>query len=175
MAASLPEVRLSRRATNGIHLHVAEAGPADGPLLILLHGFPEYWRSWRHQIGPLASAGYHVLAPDQRGYNLSDKPSGIAAYDLDQLAADVVGLADATGAATFSIVGHDWGASVGWWLAGTMPHRVSRLVALAAPHPAVWREGMRSEPEQRRLSRYVGLFRLPWLPEFLARNGDSRH
>ena len=81
-------------ATNGITLHVAEAGPADGPLLILLHGFPEFWYGWRHQIGPLAAAGYHVIVPDQRGYNLSDKPQGVDAYRLDELAADVVGLAD---------------------------------------------------------------------------------
>jgi len=93
--ADLREViRFSRIATNGIHLHVAGAGPSDGPLVVLLHGFPEFWYGWRNQIAPLAERGFHVVAPDKRGYNLSDKPKGVGAYDLDQLAADVVGLAD---------------------------------------------------------------------------------
>ena len=120
-------VRFSRIATNGIHLHVAEAGPHGGPLVVLLHGFPEFWYSWRNQIVPLAERGFHVVAPDQRGYNLSDKPPGIGSYDLDQLVADVVGLADHFRHQTFAVVGHDWGASVGWWLAGRHANRVRRL------------------------------------------------
>ncbi|MFL5028000.1 MAG: alpha/beta fold hydrolase, partial [Microvirga sp.] len=84
-----------RHQLNGIALHCIEAGPEDGPLVILLHGFPEFWWGWRDQIGPLAEAGFRVLVPDQRGYNLSDKPEGRRAYDLDNLAKDVVGLADA--------------------------------------------------------------------------------
>src|SRR4051812_849432 len=87
-------VRFSRIPASGVHLHVAEAGPSDGPLLFLLHGFPEFWYEWRNQIGPLAARGFHVVAPDQRGYNLSDKPGGVASYDLDHLAADIVRLAD---------------------------------------------------------------------------------
>src|SRR5438270_3890267 len=108
--ANLKDVlRFSRIPANGIHLHVAEAGPSDGPLLFLLHGFPEFWYGWRNQIGPLAERGFHVVAPDQRGYNLSDKPRGIASYDLDCLADDVIGLADRLGHKRFDVVGHDWG------------------------------------------------------------------
>src|SRR5215831_11749379 len=118
MAQLAETVRFSRIATNGIRLHVAEAGPSDGPLVVLLHGFPEFWFGWRNQIAPLAERGFHIVAPDQRGYNLSDKPKGIGAYDLDQLAADVLGLADHFRQQTFSVVGHDWGAAVAWWLAG---------------------------------------------------------
>jgi pimeloyl-ACP methyl ester carboxylesterase len=162
-------VRFSRIPTNGIQLHVAEAGPADGPLVILLHGFPEFWYGWRNQIAPLAARGFHVVAPDQRGYNLSDKPAGIANYDLDLLAADVIGLADHFGRQTFALVGHDWGSAVGWWTAGLYPGRVERLAILNAPHPAVWLEAMRNNPVQRRKSSYVRLFGIPWLPEFLIR------
>jgi pimeloyl-ACP methyl ester carboxylesterase len=163
------DVKFSRIATNGVRLNVAEAGPADGPLVILLHGFPEFWFCWRAQIGPLTEKGHHVVAPDQRGYNLSDKPRGVAAYDLDVLARDIVGLADHFGAKTFSLVGHDWGAIVGWWLAQNYPDRVAKFVSISAGHPAVWRERMESDPVQRRLSTYVRMFRIPWFPEYIVR------
>jgi pimeloyl-ACP methyl ester carboxylesterase len=165
------EIRNSWVAANGVELHVAEAGPEDGPLVVLLHGFPEHWRAWRAYFAPLAEAGYHVVAPDQRGYGASDKPAGAGAYDLDVLAADVCGLADHFGRRRFSLVGHDWGASVGWWLATTHPERLERLVAISAPHPAVWREAMRDHPGQRRQSAYVRFFALPWLPEVVLRFG----
>lgn len=166
------DVKFSRIATNGVHLHVAEAGPADGPLVVLLHGFPEFWFCWRAQIGPLAAKGYHVVVPDQRGYNLSDKPRGVAAYDLDVLARDVVGLADRFGAKRFFVAGHDWGAIVGWWLAQNYPDRVEKFVSISAGHPAVWRERMESDPVQRQLSTYVRLFRIPWFPEFIIRRNN---
>jgi pimeloyl-ACP methyl ester carboxylesterase len=172
----MPEetVRFSRVATNGIELHIAEAGPPEGPLVFLLHGFPEFWYSWRNQIGPLAEAGFHVIAPDQRGYNLSGKPTGVSSYDLDCLQADILGLAGHFGQNTFSIAGHDWGGSVGWGLAGKQASRVKRLVALNAPHPAVWLEAMRAYPAQKRKSRYVQLLKLPYLPEILVRLGNFK-
>jgi epoxide hydrolase 4 len=165
--SSLHEVRFSRIAINGIHLHVAEAGPSTGPLVFLLHGFPEFWYGWRNQIVPLSADGFHVIAPDQRGYNLSDKPKDIASYDLDHLAPDVTGLADHFGREAFAIVGHDWGSSVGWWLAGQHPERVKRLAVLNAPHPAVWVEAMRNNQAQKQKSSYVRLFQIPYLAEFL--------
>ncbi len=166
--SKLPEiVRFSRISTNGIHLHIAEAGPSNGLLVFLLHGFPEFWYGWRNHIQPLSARGFHVVAPDQRGYNLSDKPRGVASYHLDHLSADIVGLADHFGRETFAVVGHDWGASVGWWLAGQHPNRVERLAVLNAPHPAVWVEAMRNNPIQKRKSSYVRLFQIPYLPEFL--------
>lgn len=163
------QLKFSYVKTNGVTLHVAEAGPQDGPLLILLHGFPEFWYGWRHQIALLTEAGFHVIVPDQRGYTLSDKPKGWAAYTLDQLAGDVIGLADHYGAERFYLAGHDWGAAVGWWTAQNFPNRVRRFIALSAGHPAAWRAGMESDPEQKRKSRYVKLFALPWLPEALMR------
>jgi pimeloyl-ACP methyl ester carboxylesterase len=160
-----------RIALPGVTLNVAQAGPNDGPLLVLLHGFPEFHGEWRDYIAALAAQGFHVLAPDQRGYNLSDKPAGVDAYRLDQLANDILELADHFGAASFQVVGHDWGAAVAWWIATIAPQRLKRFVVLNAPHPAVWRHAMAHDPVQRKLSRYVQTLRLPWLPEFLIRAG----
>ncbi|MGZ5924350.1 MAG: alpha/beta fold hydrolase [Rhizomicrobium sp.] len=103
----LSAVRFTKRVCNDVTLHVAEAGPGNGPLVILLHGFPEYWFGWRHQIAALVSAGFHVVMPDQRGYDLSDKPVGIANYDVDKLAGDVVALAAHYTNEPFRLVGHD--------------------------------------------------------------------
>jgi epoxide hydrolase 4 len=162
-------IQLARVEVNGIVLHVAEAGPKHGRLVLLLHGFPEYWEAWEGYFEPLVAAGYHVVAPDQRGYNLSDKPSKVGAYDLSTLAADVIGLADHFGRRCFTVVGHDWGGLVGWWIATHHPERLEQLVVLNAPHPSIWREAMRSHPEQRRRSWYVRFFQLPFLPEALLR------
>ncbi|MGI4798126.1 MAG: alpha/beta fold hydrolase, partial [Janthinobacterium lividum] len=109
-----PSWTTNHRQVNGLSLHVVEAGPADGPLLILLHGFPEFWWAWRHQIDPLAKQGYHVVVPDMRGYDQSDAPQDVASYRLDVLVADVLALADLFGADRFRLVGHDWGAIVAW-------------------------------------------------------------
>jgi pimeloyl-ACP methyl ester carboxylesterase len=158
-------------ATNGIHLHAVEAGPEGGPLLILLHGFPEAWFAWRHQIAPLAAAGFHVVAPDQRGYNLSDKPARIAAYNLETLARDVVGLIDEVGEEKACVAGHDWGGAVGWWLGVRHPERLRRLALLNIPHPRVLERTLRTSSAQRRKSSYMFFFQLPWLPERSFRAG----
>lgn len=151
--------------TNGIRLHAVEAGSAGGPLVILLHGFPEFWYGWHRQIEPLAAAGFHVLAPDQRGYNLSDKPQKIAAYNLDLLACDVVGLIEEAGAGKARVVGHDWGGAVAWWLGIKHPERLEKLALLNVPHPLVMRRAVRQDPVQRKKSSYIFYFQLPWLPE----------
>ena len=156
-------------ATNGISLHVVQDGPSAGRLVILLHGFPEFWYGWRRQIPYLAAAGYRVWAPDQRGYNLSDKPDGIAAYTLDELAADVIGLVDAAGQKKALVVGHDWGAAVAWWLAAKYPDRIARMVVINVPHLSVIQAHVRRSLRQMRKSWYVLYFQLPWLPERLAR------
>jgi len=166
------ELAFSHIQANGMRLHVAEAGPGNGPLVFLLHGFPESWYAWRGQIGALAAAGFRVVAPDQRGYGRSDKPRHASEYRLDVLAADILGLANAMARDRFCVVGHDWGASVGWWLATRYPQRMDRFVALNAPHPVVWHEAMRGDPEQRRKSWYVRFFRLPAIPEWLLARND---
>jgi pimeloyl-ACP methyl ester carboxylesterase len=150
---------------NGVSLHVVDAGDPDAPLLILLHGFPEFWWAWRKQITLLAQAGYHVVVPDMRGYNLSSAPQEVEAYALDILAADVVALADAFGAGAFYLVGHDWGSAIAWWTAAYHPSHVKRVVAMDGPHPNIWAAQALKHPIQALRSAYVGFFQLPWLPE----------
>lgn len=172
----LPEGAAARFVeTNGVRLHVVEAGPQDGPLVILLHGFPEFWYGWRHQLAPLAEAGYRVVVPDQRGYNLSDKPRPVSAYRLDLLAADVEGLMRASGRERAHVVGHDWGAAVAWWLALRRPERVASLAVLNVPHPVVMRRHLLRNPRQRRRSWYIFFFQLPWLPEWYLRRRNWRN
>jgi pimeloyl-ACP methyl ester carboxylesterase len=154
---------------NEINLHVVQDGPSTGQLAILLHGFPEFWYGWRQQIPYLAAAGYRVWAPDQRGYNLSDKPEGIASYTLDRLGADVINLMDAAGRDTAFVVGHDWGAAVAWWVAAKFPSRLVRMVVINVPHGAVLTKHLRRNFNQMRKSWYMLFFQLPWLPEALAR------
>ena len=150
---------------NNLDFHVVMAGPADGPLLLLLHGFPEFWYGWRRQIPALAAAGYHVWAPDQRGYNRSAKPRRVSDYDIDLLARDVIGMIDASGRRQVHLVGHDWGAAVAWWVAGHYPERLASLTILNVPHLHVMKEAILHNPAQRRRSWYIYFFQLPWLPE----------
>ena len=174
---SLPaDVPGERRSVtvDGRRFHLIDAGPADGELVLLLHGFPEFWYGWRDQIGPLARAGYRVLVPDQRGYNRSAKPDAVSAYRIDRLASDVTGLIDAHDRETAAIVGHDWGGVVGWWLAIHEQRRVRRLVACNAPHPTVIRRRLRTDPGQLLRSSYAVAFQLPTVPEALSRAFDWR-
>ncbi len=167
---SLPQTEL-RRLHNGITLEVASSGPADGPLVILLHGFPDSWRTWRNQIPHLVATGFRVLAPNMRGYGGSDQPSGVSSYDLDRLIDDVLALADSEGAPRFQLVGHDWGGIVAFWTAACFPERVTRLSVLNAPHPGAFRKYVLKHPSQLLKSWYVGFFQLPAIPEALLRRG----
>ena len=157
-------------ATNGVKLHVVQAGDPQGPLVIFLHGFPDFWYGWRRQIGALAAAGFRVWAPDQRGYNLSDKPGGVADYGLDLLAQDIVGLMDAAGVERASVVGHDWGGAVAWWLGLHHSDRVAKLAILNSPHPAAFTRYLRNNRRQQVKSAYMAFFQLPRLPEFASRH-----
>ena len=156
----------------GLRLHAAVAGPEDGRSVILLHGFPEFWAGWLKQIGPLAAAGLRVVVPDQRGYNLSGKPAGIAAYRLDRLAGDVLALMDGLGWKNASVVGHDWGGVVAWAVAALFPERVARLAVLDAPYAPVVFRTLRSHPEQILKSAYMFYFQLPGIPEAAFRRHD---
>jgi pimeloyl-ACP methyl ester carboxylesterase len=127
----MPDVQHRFVETNGIRMHVAEAG--SGPLVVLLHGFPESWYSWRHQIQTLAEAGYHVVAPDQRGYGQTDRPAEIEKYSMFHLVGDVIGLLDALGEERAVVVGHDWGAPVAWTTAQFRPDRVRGVIGLSVP------------------------------------------
>jgi len=154
----------------GVTLHVAKAG--EGPPILLLHGFPENWTSWEHQIPVLAAAGYSVLAPDLRGYGASDRPPGRRAYRIPDLVEDAAALIRSTGGPA-AVVGHDWGGVIAWALAARHPDLVSRLVIVNAPHPRLF---ARSLVRTRQILRswYVLFFQLPWLPEAAIRFGDFR-
>jgi pimeloyl-ACP methyl ester carboxylesterase len=153
--------------TNSVNLHVVQAGPEDGPLIIFLHGFPEFWYGWRKQLPYFAARGYRVWVPDQRGYNLSDKPRDLQRYNQDYLADDLIGLIDAAGREKAFVVGHDWGAAVLWWAAIKYPERLEKIAILNVPHHSVFRRKLRDSSDQRRRSWYIGFFQIPWLPEAL--------
>lgn len=158
--------------TGGVRLHVVTAGPAEGPMVLLLHGFPEAWFGWRRQMGLLAARGYFVVAPDQRGYNTSDKPNPIRDYAVDRLTEDALGLATAFGRHKLSVVGHDWGGVVAWWLGLDHADRVERMCVMNMPHPKVLARSLRT----RQLARfwYVALFQIPGLAEGLLPRNDFR-
>lgn len=159
----------------GINFRINEAGPRDGPAIILLHGFPESARAWRKLMDPLARKGFRVIAPDMRGYGGSDAPEGIEPYALGTLAADIPALADALGIAGFVLVGHDWGGIIAWAVAAAYPDRVDRLIILNAPNPGIFGRTARRYPLQLLRSFYVGVFQLPRLPErLLSANNFSR-
>ena len=155
----------------GLRLHCVEAG--TGPLVVLLHGFPEFWYAWRHQLPALASAGYRVVAPDLPGYNTSDKPPRVRDYRPQVLAQAVADLIVSLGAGSAVVAGHDWGGGLAWLLAMHHPERVERLVVLNAPHPIRFLKGLHS-PRQLRRSWYILAFQLPWLPERLVAARDFR-
>lgn len=140
-------------------------GPEDGPVVVLLHGFPEFWYGWRAQIEPLAAAGFRVIVPDQRGYNLSSKPSGVASYALRELVSDVMAIADQLGRQKIFLAGHDWGGAVAWSAALLHPQRIAKLAVLNVPHPSVMRRYMLTRLRQTLRSWYIFLFQFPYLPE----------
>jgi epoxide hydrolase 4 len=168
---TLGEVELAHRYADlgDVQLHYVEAG--EGPLVLLLHGFPQFWYQWRHQIPALVEAGFRVVAPDMRGYNLSDKPHGVQAYRVELLARDVERLIRTCGEGTATVVGHDWGAIAAWIAAMRLPGRFERLAILNVPHPARSLDGLLS-PMQLLRSSYMFFFQIPRLPEEVIRAGD---
>lgn len=154
--------------SNGIRLHYVTQG--EGNLMLMLHGFPEFWYSWRHQI-PEFAQDHKVVALDLRGYNESDKPKAVAAYRMDELIKDVEGVIRGLGYDRCILVGHDWGGAIAWNFAYTYPEMVDRLIVLNLPHPAKFSQGLRT-PQQLLRSWYIFFFQLPWLPELLLQSGD---
>lgn len=155
---------------NGVRFHYAAQG--SGPLVLLVHGFPERWFSWRRQIPALAAAGYRVVAPDLRGYGLSDKPTD--GYEITNLALDIARLIPALGADQATVIGHDWGGAITWETVSRHPEAVSRFAVLNCPHADVMRRTLLRSSEQLRRSWYMFAFNVPWLPErLIARDGGA--
>jgi len=168
-ALNQPMIRHDYAQLKDVRLHYAECGPENDELVILLHGFPECWYSWRYQL-PLLGQRYHAVAPDMRGFNLSDKPLGKRNYIVDLLVKDVLNLIRYFDKEKAAIVSHDWGAVVGWALASRNPEVVTRLVAMQVPPPACWRANFTLK--QLMASWYMFFFQLPKIPESWARAND---
>lgn len=161
------------RIHNGdIQLDVRAAGPAWGEVVVLLHGFPECWNTWRHQIGPLTAAGYRVYVPDMRGYGHSSAPKDYRRYALDELITDIEAIRQHSGREQIHLVGHDWGAAVAWWYAIHHESALLSLSILNVPHPVAFLNTLKSSPLQMLKSWYIFFFQLPWLPEWLLRRSD---
>ncbi|HHG84690.1 MAG TPA: alpha/beta hydrolase [Bacteroidetes bacterium] len=149
---------------NGIQLHYVTQG--KGPLLLLLHGFPEFWYGWRKQI-PVFAKHFRVVVPDLRGYNLSEKPKGVQAYSMEEVRKDLEALIIGLGAEKAIVIGHDWGGAVAYDLVIRSPQLVERFVACNIPHPLKLVENLKGNWRQKLRSWYFLYFQIPWLPEFL--------
>ena len=159
---------------DGVKLHCAVAGDAGKPLMLFLHGFPEFWAAWRGPMAHFAARGWLCVAPDLRGYNLSDKPEGVEAYKAKHLIADVLALGAHYSKNKFVLVAHDWGGAVAWAVAISHPQRLERLVMINSPHPYIfWRE-LSNNPAQQKASEYMNVFRLPKAERVLSENGYAR-
>jgi pimeloyl-ACP methyl ester carboxylesterase len=145
---------------NGLVFDALADGPADGRLVVLLHGFPQTSWSWRRVMAGLVSAGCRVVAPDQRGYSPGARPDDVTSYGIRLLVSDVVAMLDALGAAQADVVGHDWGAAVAWQLAARHPERVRTFTPVSVPHPLAFVEALRTDEDQRQRSAYMQFFRL---------------
>lgn len=168
-ASLVASIRHGDAQLDGVRLHYAERGEGER-LVLLLHGFPEFWYSWRHQLLALPADRYRIVAPDLRGYNLSDKPARVEDYRIDRLVGDVVGLVRHFGAREAAIVGHDWGAGLAWAVAQAHPECVWKLAAMQVPPLTAWRANM--TPRQALRSWYMLFFQIPGLPEWLIRARD---
>ncbi|WP_199517489.1 alpha/beta fold hydrolase [Haloferax sp. Atlit-12N] len=166
-------IESTTRHVNGVRLHVVTAGDSDDPLVVLLHGHPDFWYGWRAQIPRLVEAGFRVVVPDQRGCNLSEAPDGIDSYRVSELTADVCALIRDEGRESAHLIGHDFGGFVAWNVALRQPSAVDRLGILNVPHPAVYRTTLRSSPEQIARSWYVWFYQLPRLPEWILSWNDA--
>jgi pimeloyl-ACP methyl ester carboxylesterase len=160
---------------NGVRLHYARAG--NGPLVVFLHGFPEFWYEWKHQLAEFGR-DHLAVAPDMRGYNLSSKPEAVADYQMPQLVEDIraltSGILKPTGGKTFALVGHDWGGVVAWVFAAQHPEMLDKLVIINAPHPTVFGRLLRGDAEQQQASQYMLMFRSPAAEATLSANGYDR-
>ena len=159
---------------NGLRFRAMVDGPADGEMFILLHGFPEGAESWSRQVEALAAAGFLAVAPDLRGYGLSEAPADLASYTIDHLAEDVRFIITAFGRSAAHVAGHDWGAMVAWFFAGRYPEMTKTLTALSVPHPAALAAASRDDEDQQARSRYVGLFLQAGKAERVLADDDYR-
>ena len=168
------DLESTRMVGSGVLIHVMFAGPKDGPPVVLLHGYPEFWWAWNQQIAQLARAGFRVIVPDQRGYNSSEKPSGVEAYRIDLLIADIIALIVRLRYDDVYLAGHDWGGAIAWRIAILHPERVRKLMMFNSPHPLAWRDAAQDPEKEESVSWFRTFFQLPVLPELATRAGNFR-
>ena len=166
-------IRYEYVVVNGVRLHCAMAGDAAKPLILFLHGFPEFWYAWKNQLETFGGE-FFAVAPDLRGFNLSDKPPDVESYRAKHLVADIDALARHFGKDKFVLVAHDWGGAVGWTYAAAFPQRLSRLVIVNSPHPAIFQRDLTNNAAQQQASAYMNFFRLPKAESVLSENGFAR-
>ena len=174
MALDLNDQTEHKYAENdGVKIHYVAHGPEDAPLIVMLHGFPDFWYSWRSQIEALMST-YRVVAIDGRGYNGSDKPKGVENYRMDHLVGDVISVIQAEGREKAVVVGHDWGGAIAWSVAMAQPDFVSHLIILNLPHPRGLARELASNEQQRQNSQYAVNFQQEGAHNFLSAEGLAR-
>ena len=161
-------------SANSFRFTADSAGDASAPLVLLLHGFPQTRYTWRHQLPALAAAGFHAVAPDQRGYSPGARPSGAVHYGTDALVGDALAIADALGAQRFHLVGHDWGGQLAWLLAARHPERLRSLTVLSRPHPAAFARALASDAQQSERSKHHRAFQDPNTASLLIEDGARR-
>jgi pimeloyl-ACP methyl ester carboxylesterase len=147
--------------SNGVKIHYASYGKTDGPLIVMVHGFPDFWYTWRDQMQVLGDAGYRCVALDLRGYNLSDKPKGVENYDMKLLVGDVLSVIKANGRQKAIVMAHDWGGAIAWQVALNAPQMVDKLVILNLPHPRGLSRELANNPDQQAASKYARVFQEP--------------
>lgn len=166
-----PSATFEMIPTNGIHLHTLCAGDPANPLVILLHGFPEFWKAWELQVDDLVNSGFYVMVPDQRGYNLSSKPLNMGDYKITTLVQDIIGLVDYAKRDKVYLAGHDWGAVIAWYLAMLHPDRFHKLLVVNGTHSKVFAAAYKHDKDQYKKSGYMRLFQIPFIPQrVIARN-----
>lgn len=174
MANSAPDSDIEKRVShgyaesNGVKIHYASLG--EGPLVVMLHGFPDYWYTWRHQMGALAE-DHQVVALDLRGYNLSDKPQGVENYDMRLLVGDVAAVIQSFGQEKAIVVGHDWGGAIAWQFAMHVPQMTAKLIILNLPHPRGLMRELANNPEQQKNSEYARNFQKEGAHKLLTAEG----
>jgi epoxide hydrolase 4 len=166
-------IRHDHAVNDGLRLHYAATGEADRPLILFLHGFPEFWYAWKNQLEEFGG-DFLAVAPDLRGFNLSDKPAEVEAYRAKHLVADIAALARHFGKQRLTLVAHDWGGAVAWGFAAAFPHLVERLVIINSPHPAIFQRDLAGNPAQQAASSYMNFFRLPKAEQILSEDNYAR-
>lgn len=169
------DCRKERISVGKINLSVITAGPRDGAAVVVLHGFPERAESWQVQIDQLVKQGFFVIAPEQRGYDESDKPKEVSAYRLDTLAQDILLIMDHYQIKEAHLIGHDWGCVVGWYLVSFHADRIKKAVLLSSPHWEVFRKHLLTNPKQMLKSWYMFAIQLPFLPEMIIQSGHFHY